>query len=151
MSNPGVTALRDCDGGAQKLSFVNTQTTATEVGERAVAVPLPGAGQEFSTSDVDQVRITFAAEAVLIGAPFDTDPPIDAIGVEIRLDGTTLPAVGDLAFNTGSMGANATLVCARVPAGQHTVQVFWQVFDTGTDNVLTGRLDDWALDVQINE
>lgn len=149
-SAPGVAALQNCDGGVQKQSLVTTQDVATTIEELSVARPLPGAEREFTTSEEEQVRVLFTAEAILNGAPFDTELAADSLSIEIRLDGLVLPGVGSLAFNGGPFGTNATLVCARVPAGEHIVQVFWQVFDTSADNVLTGRLDDWAMDIQIN-
>ncbi|HEX6353113.1 hypothetical protein [Actinophytocola sp.] len=149
-TDPGVTALRTCDGGVQRQSLVTTQNTPTTIEESSVATALPGAQRTFTTSEEEQVRVTFAAEAILIGAAFDTEPAADSIGVEIRIDGLVLPGTGDLAFASGTFGSNATLVCARIPAGEHTVQVFWQVFDTSSNDVLQGRFDDWALDIQIN-
>lgn len=144
--------LRNCDGGAQEFSLVRTEDAATTIGETAAAVAVPGAVRTFTTpaGDFDQVRVLFTAETGLFGAPFDNSGGVDAVAVEIRLDGVALPGAGDLAFASDPFNASATEVCRRVGPGTHTVAVFWQVIDTGTNNALTGRIDDWSLDVQIN-
>lgn len=148
----GISAARDCDGGFQEASLVRTDNAPVTVGESLGFAPVPNTFRTFTTpaGDTDQVRIGFTGEASLFGALFDNAAPADALGVEIHLDGVALPAPGDLAFATGAFQSSATLVCQRVGQGTHTVEVFWRVIDQGTDQTLSGRLDDWSLDIQIN-
>jgi hypothetical protein len=148
-----IAAVTDCDGRQQKASFVRTNDADVEIGETTFFTQVPNTLRTFPISDAeDQVRITFMAEAALFGAPFDNSGVVDALGIEIRLDGSPLPpATSDLGFTTTVHHANATMACRRVGPGTHTVEVFWRVIDKGTDNILTGRLDDWSLDIQIND
>jgi len=149
-----IAAVRDCDGGAQIASYVRTDNAAVTIGENSLFTPVPNTLRTFTVEAAEntaQVRIAFFAEAALFGAPVDNSGATDALGLEIRLDGVALPAAGDLAFTTTPLHSNATMVCRRVGAGTHTVEVYWGIVDTGADNTLTARLDDWALDIQLNK
>jgi hypothetical protein len=147
-----INAVQNCDGGVQEASLVRTDNAPVTIGENLEYTSIPDTLRTFTTpaGDTDQVRVGFTAEASLFGALFDNAAPADVLGVEIRLDGAALPAPGDLAFTTGIFQANATLVCQRVSQGVHTVEVYWRVIDQGTDQNLSGRIDDWSLDIQIN-
>lgn len=152
-SGVGVNAVRDCDGGAQEASLVRTDNSGIEIGETFPFVPLPNTLRTFTTpaGDTDQVRISFTAETALFGAPFDTAPGgTDGVGIAIRLDGVDLPSPADLHFASIPFHASATLVCQRVGPGVHTVEVYWGVIDAKGNNTLTGRIDDWSLDIEIN-
>ena len=141
--------MQDCDGGIQEASLVRSQNAPTTIGELPSPVPLANSLRTFTTptGDTDQVRILFTAEAAVLG---ERDIPNDGMSIEIRLDGVPLPNPTDLAFSSGSFAANAAMVCRRVSAGTHTVEIYWQVVDAAADGVLTGRLDDWTLDIEIN-
>lgn len=147
--------LAACNGGVQEASFVRMNDLPTNLVENGAFAPLPGAAISFVTpaNDSDQIKVTFSAEARLLGQPLTYVVPVDFLQVRILLDGVPMAPLNDLSFTTDVGQANATQACQRVPASAvataHTVRVEWLLVDQGMNHNLGGNLDDWLLDVEV--
>jgi hypothetical protein len=149
--------VTQCVGGIQEASVARMNDLPTTLDERPGFERLPGSQITFITpaNDGDQVMVTFSAEARLVGQPLTYTPPVDFLQVRIVLDGQPMPPLNDLAFTTDVGQSDATQACHRVLAQDqvvtHRVWVEWLLVDQGSDEVLTGTLDDWTLHVEIND
>jgi hypothetical protein len=141
-----------CHGTAQEASLVRMNDIPENLVELAAFAPLPGAMLSFQTpmNDADQILVTFTAEARVQGQPVDYVAPVDFLQVQILLDGVPMNPLNDLSFTTDAGQANAARACHRVGPGNHTVQVQWLLVDQDGNNVLTGTIDDWLLEVRIS-
>ncbi|GHJ48903.1 hypothetical protein Cs7R123_62450 [Catellatospora sp. TT07R-123] len=148
--------LSVCNGGVQEASNVRMQDVPTNLVENGAFAPLPGASIAVTTpaGDSDQLVIIFSAEAQLQGQALTYAAPMDFLQVRILVDGV-VAGPNDLSFTTGAGESDATQACKRVSAPAaaamvHTVSVEWMIVDQGANNVLTGTLDDWTLNVQVS-
>lgn len=150
--NAAGAGLAACNGGVQESDQVRLNDTPTALVETAVFVPLAGATIPFVTpaNDTDQILVTFHAEARLQGQNINYIAPMDFLQVRILLDGVPMAPLNDLTFTTGAGEADSTATCKRVGAGNHLVEVQSLLVDQQGNNVLTGDLDDWLLEVQIS-
>lgn len=156
IDEPGA-GLQQCNGGAQEAALTRMNDLPTTLAENATFAPLPGAFVQFVTpaNDTDQILVTFSAEARLQGQPVNYNAPVDAMQIQVLLDGVPMSPLNDLTFTTDAGEANATQACEKVSSGDaavaHTVRVEWLLVDQdGNNNVLTGTLDDWLLHVEVN-
>jgi hypothetical protein len=142
--------LSDCNGGVQKQSLVRTQNVGQGLVENPTFAVVPGSIVPFTIAagSFDQVVVTFSAEAALFGAPVASS---DYLRLEIRLDGNLMQPADDLVFASDVGQASSIQVCQRVAPGPHHVWVNWRLIDQAANNTLTGRLDDWALNIQVSE
>ncbi|MBV1850063.1 hypothetical protein [Catellatospora tritici] len=148
--------LTACNGGAQEASFVRMQDTPTGLVENGAFAPLPGASipVNIPAGDSDQLVIIVSAEARLQGQTVTYTAPMDFLQVRILINGVPV-GPNDLSFTTGAGESDATQACKRVSApaaaaAVYTVSVEWLIVDQGANNVLTGTLDDWTLNVQVS-
>ncbi|MDG4831497.1 hypothetical protein O7627_19550 [Solwaraspora sp. WMMD1047] len=155
ISAPGQ-GLANCQGGVQESNIVRTNDLPTNLAENAGFALLPGSVISFVTpaNDPDQIKVSFFAEARLLGAPVNA-VPTDFLQIRIMLDGVEMDPPNDLAFTTDLGHANATQACKRIAGNDvavvHTVRVEWLLVDQGANNALTGTLDDWSLEVEISD
>jgi hypothetical protein len=151
-TDAGGNGLVACNGGVQEADQVRLNDTTTPLVENGMFVPLAGANIPFNVPamDSDQILVTFHAEARLQGQAVTYVAPMDFLQVEILLDGNQMAPANDLTFTTTAGEANATAACKRVGPGNHLIEVQWQIVDQGLNNLLTGDLDDWLLEVQIS-
>lgn len=145
--------LANCNGGVQEASLARLNDLPTNLVENGAFVTLPGSAVSFVTPamDTDQILVTFSAEGRLQGQSGSVVAPVDFLEIQIWLDGVLMPPVNDLAFTTDAGQADATQTCKRVGEGQHTVRVVWQLVDQDVNDVLTGTLDDWLLNIEISD
>jgi hypothetical protein len=141
-----------CDGGVQEASLVRLNDVPTTIGENVNPVLLPGAVVPFAVpnGDSDQVLVRFDAEARLEGQPNTFVTPADFLRTIVLLDGVPMSPDNDQMFTTDIGQSNATSDCRRVGPGNHVVTVFWELIDQPGNDVLTGTLDDWLLEVRIS-
>jgi hypothetical protein len=148
-ARPAPLTLTTCDGGAQLAIVTNLQDAPATVGEGAL-VALPSSFVPTSaTTNNDTITVTLIGEAEMNGVAGN-----DRIEVEARLDGVAMePTPGPVGFHTGSgQDSNAARWCSRrVPAGTHTVQIFWHTVDVAPVGTVTGTLDDYSVQVQRND
>jgi hypothetical protein len=147
-AGPAPLTLTLCDGGAQEAILTNIQDAPATVGEGAlVALPSSSVPASATTND-DTITVTLIGEASMSGVSGN-----DRIEVEARLDGVAMePTPGPVGFHTGSgQDSNAARWCKRVPAGTHTVQIFWHTVDVSPVGTVTGTLDDYTVQVQRND
>jgi hypothetical protein len=156
MTSAPAQGLATCQGGIQESNIVRTNDLPTNLAENAGFVLLPGAVVNFVTpaNDPDQIKVSFFAEARLLGAPVNA-VPTDFLQIRILLNGVPMTPLNDLAFTTDLGHANATQACKRIAgtdaAVVNSVRVEWLIVDQGANNVLTGTLDDWSLEVEISD
>lgn len=139
--------ITNCDGGVQKQVRMRTNTSPLTRGEGALA-PIGWTFLNTANADNDLYVVTFSSETEL-GGP----GPNDSVEIQARLDGQPMNPIGPNTFveSVNHTVQNSAMWCARVPAGAHTVQVFWGVTDSLNNNVVSARLDDAALHVAISD
>jgi hypothetical protein len=152
VDDPGHAGLTTCNGGAQEFSLAQMDDVPATIGENAAFAGLPGAAVTFQVpgGDTDQVVAVFTAQAGLFGQPLTYVTPVDALQVQIRLDGLPMVTQTDLVFTSDPAQSNATQSCRRVGPGMHTVDVQWRLLDQAANDVLTGELRNWTLHVEIS-
>ncbi|MGD9960651.1 hypothetical protein [Nocardioides sp.] len=138
-----------CDGGPSvnvRTRSVNTPFTFGETGDLAI----PGAKLNFAGPRVgkDTVVVTFSGETRLYNAESD-----DWMGIEVKLDGVNIQpytAVGDVMAlaSDDNWGMHAAQFCTKVGPGRHTLEVFTNTADFGSDSPLSGWIDDYQTTFQ---
>jgi hypothetical protein len=142
----GLLAAGTCTGGAQEAVAVRWNDSPQTLNVEGVNTNVTnGSLTRFvPAGDSDLFVATFSAQAELNGAGAR-----DTIEVQVLADGVAMDPIGSVSF-TGSAqpSANAATFCERLPAGFHTFQARWRLFDSGGNNVLSGVLDDTTLHVE---
>jgi len=138
-----------CDGGKSvnvKTRIVNTPFTFPETGDLAV----PGGKLTFAgpRSGKDTVVVTFSGETRLFGAEAD-----DWMGIEVKLDGVNIEPFTDAGdvmalASDDNWGMHSAQFCTKVGRGPHTLEVFTNTVDNGTDGNLSGWIDDYQTTFQ---
>ena len=127
-----------------------TQTAPTKIPETGAAwFSLPNATLNVPVppNTNDLFNVAFSTECRLVGGGAD-----DYIRIRILLDGAVLlePYDGDQAFcNADAYATHKGNWVRRVGAGNHTLQVQFQIFDGAPAEALTGLIDDWTFEVVI--
>ncbi len=144
----------NCNGGRNinmRSRIVNTPFTFSETATNAADIPVPGAAMVVKgpKKGRDTLLITFSAEAQLGGS---TDDLSDWMGLEVHLDGNPIQpytAAGDVVAFTSQPDYNAHSLqfCTKITRGKHKLQVFTNLFDSTTDDTLSGWIDDYLLSV----
>jgi hypothetical protein len=140
-----------CNGGAQKAvrsTLTNQYTTFPEGPGIALAGPVvvgPAKG-------ADTINVTFSAESQLRGTTDD----YDWIELQVLLDGRPMQPVGPadspMALTGSTKYAMTTAqFCGRIGPGRHSLRATARIVDNGTNNTLTGWVDDWVLKAEISE
>jgi hypothetical protein len=142
-------AASDCNGGVQRQSLVRMEPVGFGLTEQQSFLTLPGSIVPFTVSaGTDQVVVTYSAEAALFGAPAGSS---DFLQIQIWLDNAPMQPANDLVFASDVGQSSSIQVCKLVGPGTHHVWVTWKLIDQGSNNTLTGRLDDWAVHVQVSD
>lgn len=149
---PGVTT---CNGGKQKRTWTKANRTPYTFGEGA-DVLFPGMKIQLSgpAKGKDTLNLVFSAESQLRGGS-DGDK-FDWMELEVLLDGSPVQpygSPGDLFAFTGSpyYAATAAQFCTRIGKGKHTVEVRSRLVDNGTNDTLTGWVDETVLNAVVSE
>jgi hypothetical protein len=155
-ASPSSVEVVKCDGGAQKRVYNRIVSSPFTFGEgAAVAVPGAAVAVPGPAKGTDTLTITFSGEANLTGYT-DTDERLNWLGLEVLVDGVPIQpytAVGDvMAFHgPGGYDMNSATFCTKIRKGPHSVRVRTNLFDGGTNDALTGWLDDYTLSVEQSE
>ncbi|MFQ5456598.1 MAG: hypothetical protein ACE5EA_10440 [Nitrospirota bacterium] len=132
------------NGGKVKKTRTKINDAPTTRGEGDF-LALPGAVIAFNVPrGKDTFIVTFSGECRLTNAS-----PNDWVEVEVRLDGVPMKPSSPgnpMAFcSDDNWEMHSATFAKRVPAGSHTIQVFWKLVDLAPFAVLSGWLDDWTL------
>lgn len=151
--NPAARAIVSCNGGAQKQTQTTINNAPTTFNEGSV-VTLPSTlTVRGPARGLDTLNLTFSAETQLRGSA--ANDHFDWIQLEVRVDGTPVqPFDGGspLGFSgSKDYGSHAAQFCTRIGPGRHRVTVVSRLVDNGTNDTLTGWLDDMTLNAVRSE
>ncbi len=142
-----------CNGGrnlGMQTRINSTPFTFSEQAVDAADQQVPGMLVQFKgpKKGTDAFLVTFSGETQLNGASTNAD----WMGIETHLDGTPIQpytAVGDVyAFtSTDLWQSNSAQFCVRVGKGKHQLRVFANLHDGGSNDTLSGWLDDYTMSV----
>ena len=142
-----------CNGGRNKGLQTRINSTPFIFGELAANgadQQVPGMTVNFRgpRKGTDAFLVTFSAESLLSGQ----STLGDWMGVETHLDGVPIEpytAVGDVYAFTGAntYESNAAQFCVRVGRGKHQLKVYTNLQDGGSNDSLSGWLDDATMSV----
>ncbi len=143
-----------CDGGVQKRVYNRIVSSPFTFDEASGRPLVPGAALRVvgPRKGKDTLSIAFSAEAQLGGSSVG-DNLFDWMGLEVMVDGVPIrpySAGADVLALTGSgsYNSNAVQFCTKIRPGRHMIRVRTNLVDGGTDDTLTGWLDDYTLHVE---
>jgi hypothetical protein len=149
-----VPTLTACDGGAQKRVYNRIKSSPFTFGETPASqnVPFAAVSVVGPLVGTDTLSIEFSAETQMGGSTAGENL-LDWMGLEVYVDGVPIQpftASGDVLAITGSnsYNSNAAQFCTKIKRGKHLIQVRTNLHDGGTNDTLTGWLDDYTLHVE---
>ena len=137
-------------GGAVRGKRARTQTAASNIGESATWVDLPGATLPWTVpaGTTDLFNVTFSAEGRLFAGGAD-----DYLRIRVfdTLTGAVLePYDGAQAFfSADSYATHTGTWVTRAAAGNHNLQVQVWIFDGAPAEVVSAWLDDWTFEIVV--
>ena len=141
-----------CAGGAQKAVLVRTrdteQTLATEGVDTLVADMT--LSRFVAVGDTDTFVVTFSSQTELNGAGAD-----DSIEVQVKANGSPMAPIGSVSFaGTAQRESHSATFCRRLAGGvsgtTYTFTATWRLFDSSSNNTLSGVFDDTTLHVEVS-
>ena len=100
--------------------------------------------------DTDTFVVTFSSQTELNGAGAD-----DSIEVQVKANGSPMAPIGSVSFaGTAQRESHSATFCRRLAGGvsgtTYTFTATWRLFDSSSNNTLSGVFDDTTLHVEVS-